>query len=122
MNSSFRPIATIDGSALHISFRDPASKASSLPIKVVVDVDEFGSPIGVEILGCVSQIGANAIDGLVDILDRSAVRFSYDPETDAAAIGVAVGNGTRTAGSAPKQAEAFLDSSSRLVMIKVHAI
>ena len=122
MNSSFRPTATIDGSTLSISFRDPALKGSSRPIRVVVDVDEFGSPIGVEILGCTSQIGANAIDGLVEILDRSAVRFSYDLETDAAAIGVAVGNGTRTAGSAPKHAEAFLDSLSRLVMIEVYAI
>lgn len=119
MNTGFRPIAKLSESTLHIAFRDPAMKATSVTVKVVVDLDEFESPAGVEILAFEDQLGENAADGLSALVVGTNVRFSYDPEVDAAAIGVDIGTGTRTLRSVPKQAQAGLDASRRLLTIDI---
>ncbi len=119
MNAGFRPVAKLNESTLHIAFRDPAMKVTSVPVKVIVDLDEFESPAGVEILGFEDQIGASAADGLSALVRGTNVRFSYDPEVDAAAIGVDIGTGSRTLRSVPKQAQAGLDASRRLLTIDV---
>jgi uncharacterized protein YuzE len=118
--NQFRPFAQFEAFSLLIVFRDPTTRVVSISVRVVVDLDEFGSPAGVEILNFEDQLGPGTAISIFDLISGSDVRFSYDPETDSAAIGVAVGVGTRTARSLSKTGTATLDGSKMLVALEVN--
>ena len=116
----FRPYAKFENLSLVVVFRTPASTVLTVPIKVVVDLDEYGTPSGIEILGFEDQVGPGTANSIINLIEGSDVRFSYDPDTDSAAIGVALGDGTRTGRSVSKTGKASLDSDKKLVTIEVN--
>lgn len=119
MTEGFRPRASYEGGTLRVVFRDPQRVARSHDVDVVVDLDEFSDPSGIEILGLCSVLGSNATDDLMNIAVGPDVRFGYDRESDAATIGVSVGTGTRVRKSIPRRANAGLDIEGRLVALEV---
>ncbi len=118
MTADFRPTVTYDKTALRIVLRDPQHIAHRQELDVVIDLDEFGDPSGIEIIGLCSALGARAAER-PPVFESGDVRFSYDRESDAAAIGVDVGSGTRIRSSVPKRALAELDEQGRLSTIVV---
>jgi uncharacterized protein YuzE len=118
MTPEFRPVASFTNGSLRIAFADPRCVSESRDLEVVVDLDEFGDPCGVEMIGMSAALGANA-PVLAESLAGEEVRFSYDRESDAAAIGVSVGTGTRVRRSVPRQAVVGLDSAGRLITVAI---
>jgi hypothetical protein len=119
MDSAGRPFATFSDGTLRMVFRDPAQIASLKPLEVVVELDEVGCPLGIEVIGLETQLGQGTSENLDQLVGGSDLRFSYDDESDAAIIGVAIGTGTRRAKSVPKRGTAGLDSSNRLISIEI---
>jgi len=119
MTLKFRPFASYENRALRVALQDPQRVTQSQELEVVIDLDEFGDPSGIEIVGLCFALGSRAAGRLSDLVTGPGVRFSYDPESDAAAIGVTVGSGTRVRKSIPKLATAGLDSDGQLVTLMV---
>jgi hypothetical protein len=119
MDSAGRPFATFSDGTLRVEFRDPAQIASLKPLEVVVELDEFGCPLGIEIIGLETQLGQGTSENLDQLVGGSDLRFSYDDESDAAIIGVSIGTGTRRAKSVPKRGTAGFDGSNRLISIEI---
>jgi hypothetical protein len=119
MDSAGRPFATFSDGTLRMVFRDPAQIASLKPLEAVVELDEFACPLGIEVIGLETQLGQGTSENLDQLVGGSDLRFSYDDESDAAIIGVAIGTGTRRAKSVPKRGTAGLDSSNRLISIEI---
>ena len=119
MTGGFRPRVFYEAGTLRVMFRDPKQVTQSRDVDVAVDLDEFDDPSGIEVLGLCSVLGSHAADDLVDLAVGPDVRFGYDRESDAAAIGVAVGSGTRVRKSLPRRAVAGLDPDGRLVTIEI---
>lgn len=88
-------------------------------VDVVVDVDEFGNPSGVELIGLRARLGASAADQFEELTRNFDVRVSYDRDADAVAIGTGIATGSRVSGSIPRRASAWLDASGRLLSIDV---
>jgi hypothetical protein len=122
MNSVRRPSATFSSGTLRIVFRDPAQIASLRPLEAIVELDEFGDPLGIEVIGLEAQVSQGVSEDLDQLVVGSDVRFSYDNESDAAVFGVAISTGTRRAKSVPKRGTAGLDSSNRLVSIEISGL
>jgi uncharacterized protein YuzE len=103
---------------LRVAFRDPKSVAQSRDVEVVVDLDEFGDPCGIEVIGLRAALGIHVAE-VTQLAAGRDVRFSYDHQSDSAAIGVSVGSGTRVRESVPRRATAGLDSDGHLVMFTI---
>jgi uncharacterized protein YuzE len=119
MTYEFRPFASYENRALRVALQNPEGMTRSQELEVVIDLDEFGDPSGIEVVGFCSALGSRAAGRRSDLVTGPGVRFSYDRESDAAAIGVTVGSGTRVRKSIPKRATAGLDSDGQLVTLMV---
>ena len=118
MTTTFTPRAEYKDGTLRVAFRDPRFVKQSRDVGVVVDLDEFGDPCGIEVIGLQAALGAHAAE-MTQIAASQEVRFSYDGECDSAAIGVSVGSGSRVGKSVSRRATAGLDFSGRLVTVTI---
>ena len=114
----FRPKVTFENSILRLALRD-AAVVTTRDIEVVIDVDEFGDPSGLEIIGICEVLGENALVRLAENLDGSEIRFSYDGAIDTVALGVGIAAGSRVRESVPKLGRAGLDAEGRWVTLDV---
>lgn len=110
--SVFRPSAAVDGDLLRLQFLED-SPSSSVEVKCVVDLTDFGEVIGVEILAVGEQLGGALFEPPGQ---DTSIRWSYDSESDALYVHVASGPGQVQRNST---ARAHLDSSRRLVQLDV---
>lgn len=118
MTAPFQPKVAFENSVLHLTLHN-AAVVTTQDIEVVIDVDEFGDPSGVEIIGICEALGENALLRLADSLDGSEIRFSYDGAIDTAALGISVAAGSRVRDSIPKLGRAGLDAEGRWVTLDV---
>jgi len=88
-------------------------------VEVIVHVDEFGDPSGIELIGVQTALGQRAAEQFEELARHTEVRLSYDRDADAATIGTGIAMGSRIAKSATELATARLDSTGRLVSLEV---
>jgi hypothetical protein len=121
VTSQVQPSVSWRDRALRIVFRGGAALMSgSRALEVVVDMDEFSDPAGIEILGVRATLGPCGVELLPDLLEGSDVRFGYDPETDAATIGLSIATGTRVRESIPVRATAALGLDGQLLSLEMN--
>ena len=120
MTNAFAPTASFLDGVLIVRFREPSTVTRWFDIDLTVDVDEFGDPSGVEVIGFSEALGQAAAAGLAQVTAGSSVRFGYDEEADAAAIGVDIAGGSRVTSSIPRRGRAGLDANGRLCVLEVH--
>jgi uncharacterized protein YuzE len=82
---SLSSIIERDAQAIRVRFtaEDEAS-IRSIPIELVLDLDQFGEVIGIEILSLKSLGGRKALPAKRPPAGSAQVEFSYDGEADAA--------------------------------------
>lgn len=88
------------------------SGVRSAPFDSVLDLDDFGEPIGLEILGFRSQLGALPPPGPTDGLPR----WSYDKDEDAFYVRVSDGTAPRQKTS---RGSASFDRRGAVVSLRV---
>jgi hypothetical protein len=101
-----------------VRFREPSTVTRWFDIDLTVDVDEFSDPSGIEVIGFSEALG-RAAAGLAQVTAGSSVRFGYDEEADAAAIGVDIAGGSSVRSSIPRRGRAGLDANGRLCVLEL---
>lgn len=118
--NDFQPTATFFEGLLCVQLRETTCVRSAAQIDIIMDIDDTQTPCGVEILHLKSVLGEMAAEFPTATFDSDAiVRSSYDPDIDAATIGVDLGKGgNRVLYSVPTIARVGIDADGRLVCIK----
>lgn len=82
--SKYPNIVREDGT-LDVVFSSSDAPLSDVSVRVVLDFDQFGEVIGIEILNLKDQVGKRCLDVVEKALEDSAgdLHHSYDDEVDA---------------------------------------
>lgn len=110
--SEFQAFAEFRDGVLHVRTLD-AEPARSMELRCVLDLNDFGDVIGVEVLDLARQLDGGAMDPL---RRKGAISWSYDDEIDALYIHVAEGRGQVQRSAV---GSAHLDSSGRVVALAI---
>ena len=78
MSEMRQPFATFSDGTLRIVFCDPAQVAFVRPLDAIVELDEVGDPLGIEIIGLEAQLGRGSSEAFGELTIGSDVKLSYD--------------------------------------------
>ncbi len=82
---SLYPNIVREDEKLDVVFSSPDVSRPEITVRCVLDFDQFGDVLGVEILNLKDQAGSSCLDVVEEVLKGSvtALRYSYDDEVDA---------------------------------------
>ena len=122
MKPSARPFATYRDGVLSLDFGGSGEPITQRTLDVVINVDEFGTPTGVEVLHLGRQLGATVAKQFDELAREDKGLVGYDGDVDAASIRIGIASGSRLGRTLPEVATVSLNAEGRILSMDVTII